>query len=204
MSYELRYPDAAQALFEALSDDPFYMTLASAASYEAADARAAMLRYFDYSLVEADTHGRVIFADNMRNGAAAWSVPLLPEQSSALAEQKRSFIQRHLGNKCRQTYQTIAANMHAETGRYTPDNCWYLSIIGVAPLAQGRGLGRNLMEKILPQADAAGFATYLETFSPRNKLFYLRLGYDEVATISEPVTASEYTVMVRYPDALPA
>ena len=76
---------------------------------------------------------------------------------------------------------------------------WYLSILGVLPEQQGRGVGRSLVEPVLEDADAADIATYLETFAPRSIPFYQRLGYEILGEIREPVTGSDYWLMRRKP-----
>jgi GNAT superfamily N-acetyltransferase len=76
---------------------------------------------------------------------------------------------------------------------------WYLSIIGLAPEFQNRGLGGGLVKPVLEKADALGVPSYLETFNPRNRSFYTRLGYQEAASFVEPVTGSEYWIMIREP-----
>lgn len=55
---------------------------------------------------------------------------------------------------------------------------WYISVLGVAPTAQGRGLGRTLVEAITRQADEAGVPTWLETSLPANLGFYGHIGFD--------------------------
>ena len=77
MTYQLRFPDAAATLYDALRGDPFYDTLEAAA--DPGRAREAMLGYLDYSLVESDTHGIASFyPTDYGMGAAAWRVPLEP------------------------------------------------------------------------------------------------------------------------------
>jgi GNAT superfamily N-acetyltransferase len=76
-------------------------------------------------------------------------------------------------------------------------DAWYLSIIAVAPKAQGRGIGRRLLEPTLAEADAAGVDCYLETFTLRNLKFYERMGFVAKMTFHEPTAAADYAIMVR-------
>jgi GNAT superfamily N-acetyltransferase len=65
----------------------------------------------------------------------------------------------------------------------------YLPYIGVAPAAQGRGLGTALMAPVLDQADADGLPAYLEATSERNAKLYARLGFetlDELRVLGSP------------------
>lgn len=54
---------------------------------------------------------------------------------------------------------------------------WYLQALGVHPSAQGRGVGRRLLEPVLEQAGRDGVACYLETGKPANVAYYERLGF---------------------------
>jgi GNAT superfamily N-acetyltransferase len=74
---------------------------------------------------------------------------------------------------------------------------WYLSIVGVAPVAQGRGVGGRLIRATLAEADQVGAPSFLETFSQRNVNLYERLGFAVVASYEEPTTQSQYWIMQR-------
>lgn len=49
--------------------------------------------------------------------------------------------------------------------------------VGVAPSAQGAGVGSAMMREVLATVDRRGIASYLETDRARNVPFYERLGY---------------------------
>jgi GNAT superfamily N-acetyltransferase len=49
--------------------------------------------------------------------------------------------------------------------------------VGVAPSAQGGGIGSAIMREVLAGLDRRGMASYLETDRERNVPFYERLGY---------------------------
>lgn len=156
-----------------------------------------MLRYLDYSMIEAEEYGQLQFPDDPSAGAAVWSKPLDPALLQTLAAQKKEFIAEHMGDRCCATYTGITGFMHAHTSTVIGEGCWYLSIIGVSPSRQGRGIGGDMMRAVLEQTDRAGLATYLETFTPQSERFYERLGYVKQATFLEPVTRAQYAVMQR-------
>ncbi len=60
----------------------------------------------------------------------------------------------------------------------------HLGPIGVLPDAQGRGVGRRLMEHYCGAIDLTGEAGYLETDRPANVRFYERFGFAVVNEIS--------------------
>lgn len=95
------------------------------------------------------------------------------------------------------TYNSIVEIMSKKAETLISSEAWYLSIIGILPAYQGQGLGPKLVNPILSQTDRLGVPTYLETFTPKNKSFYNRLGYLDVGTFLEPTTNTEYSIMMR-------
>jgi ribosomal protein S18 acetylase RimI-like enzyme len=55
---------------------------------------------------------------------------------------------------------------------------YYFAYIGVAPDAQGKGLGSTLMGPTLERCDEYGLPAYLEASSERNAALYERLGFE--------------------------
>jgi ribosomal protein S18 acetylase RimI-like enzyme len=67
---------------------------------------------------------------------------------------------------------------------------WYLPVIGVEPLSQGRGYGSTRMARGLQTCDLDQVAAYLETTNPANIPLYERFGFDVVGEMqagSSPV-----------------
>jgi len=54
---------------------------------------------------------------------------------------------------------------------------WYIPLIGVDPVFQGRGYGTQLMRRGLVACDRDQQLAYLEATSPTNRLFYERHGF---------------------------
>ncbi|MCG8634667.1 MAG: GNAT family N-acetyltransferase [Desulfobacterales bacterium] len=190
---------AAGALYQALIRDPFYITLENRSSPDPATAREAMLRYYDYAMREARDHGRLTFPPDRTSGAAIWSCPLGQEQGKTLSIMKKEFIRDHLGQASLDAYEGITAFMADQAKGIVTDRFWYLSILGLSPDCQGKGLGRELMAPVLEETDSLGVPVYAESFIPKNFNFYLRLGFKKVKTIDEPVTGTSYTILARFP-----
>jgi ribosomal protein S18 acetylase RimI-like enzyme len=55
---------------------------------------------------------------------------------------------------------------------------WYLALLGVAPAAQGRGVGTALLRGWLAEVDAARGAAWLETDEPRSLGLYRAAGFE--------------------------
>jgi GNAT superfamily N-acetyltransferase len=73
---------------------------------------------------------------------------------------------------------------------------WYLPWFGVQPVAQGHGVGSQLMEQCLVTVDADRLPAYLETPNPRNLSFYERHGF-EVVGEARSGTCPPMTFMLR-------
>ena len=191
----LLFPHHAEALYQALQPDPYFAALES--WVEKGSAREAMLAYYDFSMREARTFGRLYLPEDTHHGVSVWLTPLTDRQAAEKKRQRQEFLVEHLGDSVLDRYQTIMARMDANAEPLIASDAWYLSIVGVLPEFQNRGLGVSLIRPILDEADRVGVATYLETFTPRNKPFYARLGFQEVGSFPEPVTGAAYSLLAR-------
>jgi len=194
---------ALDALIDSLEFDPFYVAISKDFNDDAARRRIALARYFDYSMMEGVSSGRlVIWPDSLIGGAAVWLIPLDKAEAAAKANAKATFLAEAIGTRGSETYHRMVDFMTPLAMAVVADSAWYLSIVGVAPSAQGQGIGARLLQPTLAEADAAGVPCYLETFDSRNPRFYQRLGFSPVRTHVEPITRSAYTIMTRPPKAL--
>jgi ribosomal protein S18 acetylase RimI-like enzyme len=78
-----------------------------------------------------------------------------------------------------------------------PDDHWYLWMIGVDPVHQGKGIGSALINPVLVRADRDGIPCYLETVERRNVPFYTRLGFTIAREGVEPSSGAPYWIFVR-------
>lgn len=189
-------PACASAV-AALEYDPFYRRISGQFARENVRRSAALADYFDYSIRQGARIGRVVHLDEARTGVAVWLLP----QSAAVAERERlekhSFLRGVLGERGYGNYVTMVDYMGARSRAIVDGDAWYLSIVAVAPQAQGQGLGVRLLTPTLAEADAAGAVCYLETFSSRSMKFYERLGFVAREAFAEPTARARYTLMVR-------
>ena len=197
--YQYKYHDFAEALYDALIPDPFYMTLENSIPGSPATKREAMLRYLDYSMIEGETYGKLHIPTEHKYGVSVWSEPIAQEMELKKKSNKIQFLLNHLGQTAVDTYLSITEFMSQNSIKLVSSKPWYLSIVGLKPSYQNKGLGAGLLEPILVESDRQRIATYLETFTPRNIKFYQRLGYKSIDSIHEPTTNSPYWVMLREP-----
>lgn len=195
MPFDFTFRTYAQALYDALRGDAFYNAMEQ--SVTEGSPKEAMIRYMDYSIVEAQRYGAVHLTDAHYCGVSVWARPLDRDLAAEKHRRKLSFVNDHMGAQSVETYTAIVEFMSEASGALIDSDSWYLSILGLPPASQGRGLGGGLVEEILGRTDASGVPTYLETFTPRNMSFYHRLGYRAIKGIDEPTTGSRYWLMAR-------
>ena len=197
MTYTYSFRSIAEALYLSLNQDPFYMELQSSVTTNPTDRKEALLRYFDYSMLEGQKYGELYIPEKEVYGASVWSKPISTPLSNQMSYDKKRFIRQNFGDVGLQKYIEMVGVMSERAESVVPERSWYLSIVGVSPKLQGQGLGKELIKPVLEKTDSLGVASYLETFTRKNMSFYQRLGYQEISAFVEPLTNSQYWVMVR-------
>lgn len=187
------------ALADALIVDPFYLAISVDFEHDTRRRKAVLASYFAYSLGEAERTGRCLWPEGQDRalGAAAWLLPRTGALDAAESAAKHAFLAGALGPRGHANYHRIVDFMAERAPAVVPQDAWYLSILGVSPAAQGRGLGARLLAPTLAEADAAGVPCFLETFTPRSVAFYERLGFRGAASHHEPVGGAPYLIMCR-------
>ncbi|HEV2678206.1 MAG TPA: GNAT family N-acetyltransferase [Aliidongia sp.] len=187
--------DIAATLASALGDDPFYWSITEGFGDDEAARTDCLDRYFRLSLAEGHEVGRVVIAGD--DGAAIWVPPGDEAVLAAARARKHAAFADLLGAQGFSNYRRIIDFMDANLVAGIAESAWYLSILGVATSARGRGLGGRLLAPTLAEADTQGAACYLETFNPLSLPFYGRHGFRPSEPIVEPVTGAPYWAMVR-------
>lgn len=189
---------ASAVLADALIADPFYAAISVDFEGNVVARRTALINYFHYSLREGYEIGVVNIEPH---GAAIWTLPQPIEVAQSAAKAKQEAFTNLLGARGLANYRSIIDFMEPTAHVVVPEGSWYLSILGVSPSQQGRGLGRALLEPTLHQADAARVPCFLETYNAASLRFYERLGFKAVADHVEPTTRARYWIMVREPQS---
>ena len=165
-------PWIARLFAAAFARDPVFDWLA-----RPGNSRSYALQKFFAWILESRTlpHGETwITADGL--AAAAWIPPYAQVMPTRLTEDLRMVpvILRLTGL----TRLFRGASMAAAMEHAHPEAPYfYLAFIGVAPRAQGKGIGTALLRQTLARADAAGTNAYLENSNPRNFKLYERAGF---------------------------
>ena len=190
------YKPFAEALYLALQQDAFYVTLENSVANPKAR-KAAMIAYLAFSMQEAKRYGLLHLPEDEPFGVSVWNLPQTGDMEDAMKREKMQFLETEMGPASADCYRNIVSEMSQQTATTVDPKAWYLSIVGVRPEYQNQGRGVELIRPVLQQSDALGLQTYLETFGKRNQSFYQRLGYETVAEYAAPSTGSRYWVMVR-------
>ena len=156
------------ALGAAFFDDPIFGWLIG----QGANRQARLEQYFALQLVHSLADGCVWTADGLQGAALCmppgqWRLPpkLIAAHSARFASIFRGRLPRAVG------LLAAAERRHLRGAHY------YFANIGVAPEAQGQGLGSRLMRPTLDRCDEEGLPAYLEASSERNAVLYERLDF---------------------------
>jgi ribosomal protein S18 acetylase RimI-like enzyme len=124
-------------------------------------------------------------------GAALWLPPEVHPDEDALIP----LLQRTVPVSVQKDLFAVFEQM----GHYHPSEPhWYLPLIGVDPLQQGRGHGSALMQQALIPCDRDSQCAYLESSNPKNIPLYQRHGFELLGTIQVGTSPPIYP-MLRTP-----
>lgn len=192
---------ASHAAAAALESDPFYRCITAQFAADEARRRAVLSAYLDYSIGQGKRIGRVVHLEEADLGVAIWLLPQTDEVRKRERAHRHEFLGPLLGESGCTNYHRMVDYMSARASALIPIDAWYLSIVAIAPHAQGRGLGARLLASTLAEADAARAVCYLETFSSRSRRFYERLGFVAQGEFPEPTSGARYAILTRVTSA---
>src|SRR3984893_4243706 len=143
-------------LVASLIGDPFYQAITVDCGVDVEVRFSVLSRYFVYSLQEADRTGRCTIHEEPGRGGCASLLPRTLEVAVAEASTKAAYLAGLLGPKGWDNYRRIIEFMSHRSELVVPRDAWYLTIVGVHPAAQGRGMGAQLVRPTLADATQAG------------------------------------------------
>lgn len=101
---------------------------------------------------------------------AKWRMPISAQIAHGPA------FTRVFGSRLLRAFGLITTMEH----RHLREPHYYIPYIGLAPAAQGQGLGTTLMRPTLDRCDREQLPAYLEATSERNAALYERLGFEHL------------------------
>ena len=81
--------------------------------------------------------------------------------------------------------------------RHAPFRHWYLLLLGVDPVFQGKGYAGNLLRAMLARLDQEQLPCYLETHNEKNVSMYQHYGFKVVEEVIIPGTEITLRAMLR-------
>ena len=151
--------------------------------------RRVLPRFFTIAAEQSLRHG-VVLASDTRSAAALLYPP--GEVKEGLWDSLRllALFKTALPSGLR-----VADAMHAHHPR--PQRFDYLRYLGVAPSAQGQGMGGAMVREIVGRAAAKGRGVLLETAKQDNVAIYSRLGFDIDAEWEVPGGGPRFWTMIH-------
>ena len=176
---------AVDAVTRAFLDDPMWTCVVPSR-----EDRGTLLRpMWDALIGFASVYGESLTTSEGA-GAACWMAPGKTRMTLWKMLRTRFALPRSmmgLPKDARERFFGMMRFIDAGHKELMPDPHWYLWVLGVAPEAQGQGIGSALLKPILERAEAAGVPCYLETQTTGNVAFYEMLGFEVLSERIEPV-----------------
>ena len=167
-------PRLAAALARAFQDDPLQTHVLPDPAERAARSPAHFAPLIAYGL----RFGTVLTTAGEPLGASVWLPPGETEVTEARAhEAGLDKLPELLGEAPAARFFAALEAVDPLHKADMPADHWYLLVLGVDPVAQGRGLARALLAPVLAEADRDGHPCYLETAQPANVGLYRHLGF---------------------------
>lgn len=200
-----RFREAAGLAARAFAADPLYAAAAPTARRRARAAGAIAAFYLRYGRRYGRNLGAVAAGEGGGRllGFSIWLPPEVPDLTplrSLLTGALALSVQAHPADLARLARIDPPAARAKEADAPFPVR--YLLLLAVEPEAQGRGVGRALLEGELGAFDAAGEPAYLETQRPENAAYYRRFGFELASRRPVPgLPGVEHLSMLRPPAA---
>jgi ribosomal protein S18 acetylase RimI-like enzyme len=160
-------------LARAFDADPFYNWLLPQGPRRAQSFAAI----FELILARMSDDLRETFTTSDASGAALWLKPGMQKLSLWSRARLLPSFARIVGWGNIPRGLRIMDHMDALHARFAPGPHFYLSVLGVDPTQQGRGLGAQLLKPMLERCDRERHLIYLETSREKNVPFYERHGF---------------------------
>jgi len=192
---ETQIEHAGFVLGRAFHDDPL-MTFV----FPDDDQRFRELPWFMSVAVRIGMRGGRVHTDDRVAGCAVWLPPGATDvDDAAAAAAGIGDAERRWGAAAFRRFGVTMEHLGEFHHRLMPEPHWYLMLLGVDPPYQGQGVGGELMQPILAEADRDPRPSYLETQKARNVPFYRRHGFEVVAETDAPGGGPHLWLMARSP-----
>lgn len=166
------------------------------------DAKRERQSYITFQFMLRHTHlkGEIVHPQGATDGAALW-VPSNAMRHTTLDLLRLGVIPGLLGQGIPAVLRQLRAldDMFAMHHTIIDTPHYYLSVFGVEPARQGKGLGSALLRPTLERFDQEGIPAYLDTHNAENVSLYRRFGFEIVHHGYLPGGAVMHWAMLRLP-----
>jgi len=190
-------PNAVKTFKDAFQDDPVW----SKVFMDANNKEVSLSSFYTIPLLYGMKFGEAYAISSGLEGIAVW----MPGEHAAMSMfgmlRSGAFAYAvKMGSEPGRNLSVIYKQLDADRKRLMRNKSYnYLSIIGVARWAQGKGHGSRLMNAIKAECDQKGLYLYLETETKRNVAFYENHGFTLLEEVSLKTLDLPAWLMVRAP-----
>lgn len=175
-----QHPIAVELFTQAFADDPMfnYFTRTEVS-------RARAIAHFSRSvLLYSQAFEQIYTTSNELKGVAVWMPPgKFPIDDFRLLQLGGYRVFLNLKLIKIPDFLSLFARAEKLHHSDVPQPHWDLLMLGVSPRFQSQGIGRDLIQPVLQQADRDGQICYLETTTERAVRFYQKAGFEVLKTI---------------------
>jgi len=99
----------------------------------------------------------------------------------------------------RSTFRQLSVSdlMYSIHKRHIASPHWYLYLLGVEPVLQGKGYASKLLKAMLARTDREGLACYLDNTNEKNLSMYQRFGFRVIEEYEVPRTGVSIWAMLK-------
>lgn len=186
----------AATLSRAFYDDPLFRYF-----FPKDKKRQALSYYtFRYMLTHTHNHGEVVATQGSDDGAALW-VPSQSMEYSTTDLIRYGAIRGVLNQGVPALFRQLGAlnTMLAMHRSIIIKPHYYLTVMGVDPARQGKGIGSSLLRPTLKRFDEDRMPAYLDTHNERNVSLFRRFGFEVIHHGYLPGSSVMHWAMLRVP-----
>ena len=165
-----------QILTEAFWHDPHINWFSGNGPHKARRIRTMMSHVFEAALARGD-----VYISHDREAVAIWRNAKEKRFSLTSLWENLKFLY-HFGLRKVNAISKLEKLLKARYPKH--EAYYYLFVIGTSRQGRGKGLGSQLMNQLLYEADRKGITTYLETANMDNLPIYQKKGFQQYDTIA--------------------
>ena len=155
--------------------------------------------YFQHVIKYGLRYGEVYSSPNLE-GISVWLPPKNSSHTRWKAIKTGALV---LPVKVKWKYLTLQNKIYKFTDnlhkKFAPNPHWYLSLIGVGPDNQGKGVGKQLLSTTINRIDPENKPNYLETNTEKNVELFKRFGFRILQKVIVPDTKIFHWSLLRNP-----